>query len=1828
MNSIDAAINVVVNNASKVDRLISKVSQLNAIVESLNRAPIDFSGSRAVSQLDSADTSLKIFQKAAKDAKRDVNATAKSIDSYVDSLDSIRGQLAKLNPGTKKYEDALSRQAEITGELIEAKEKLTKAEQALASAQSSAAGQESLIKEAKAAQKLIGAINTLTDEYLKYGAVQQRGVRGQILKNQPNSSLAELGAQAKALEVVAANSRIASAEFNRFTIASQIAGQKIYQGRQEQLRAAAFGLSPEAPRANIGRQGDTSLTAARSQILDFVKSYDTVVKSEAAMSAFVSRGSELQSIVPYISKEWKLLEDVINNVNAEMKEMVSRVAGLRGQSSKIQSALGPATPVVAIQGVGEQGEDGYVPGSVRGATLQAFKQQEAYRKKIDDYNTRQAFLQERIEKSRDAGLLTEERSRLLINKLLDASADLERGNLDVAKSKTIEIERQRRQLEIITRNEAKPRYFGIKDLDFQDISGKLSSGGLVPGSPLGRVSETTAAVSLAQQKMREEERAVADAWKMRGGPALPPGSDGASGKGGIYRTGEFSPMDGNRRLTNTLASGAIIEQSLINLQNKGVDTSDRLVRLQSALNDAKRDTFDISLKNLDALSDEVGLAGKYAQLQRQILAGQDKAGESGLQQALKSLQEARGARESFFGGESPAKAIDQIGLDAFGNISRLSTRELKALSATFSEMRAVLDPTIQGFDRLDNQLRETIGNINRQVERRAPDADLLTRRFGPRAGRGISEGLIGGAFPLLFGQGIGASAGGLVGGAAGGFAGGGLGFGLSLIGTAAGSAFDTFNNNLKEVAKNLKDPTASLEAMKTAGLRVTPELEYLVQKLESSGRAAEAQRAVFAELEKQLGAGGVQQLQALNAEQKELDRQWQELSATLTTLLLPAITGTIAIVNDVINGFKGLGSVKLPPWLQKSIEAGTDFQNTIGSVVNPGFGISRLFAQNVVNRGREEAAKQSGAGAEDLTLQKQEGALQAQRQVADEIKSAYRQGFQIQQRAIDLERKTADIRRRIENEIFNKQQELLQRQADNDRKRAQVAIEAVDLEYQKRIANEEGRAAEVLAAEAELLKTRAQGEAEIATAKKLLELDISKRQREAQDYVYNLSREADSIRRETLSFEMEVADYRLEIQRKIENERLIAAAAEKAKGGATAFAVGGAFDTGLKTGPSSVIGGSAPYHQDISFGPNVGLEQQRQLMVALAKAYDDMGRKIELSNEAVKGRIFPLKGSAAEQNKFIADALAAHRSRGGGTGRSAIDFYAPAKGENRFGKSVENVAMYAPIVPGANLSYSKGGGAGASITATQNGQKIFELMHGRTDRALPGMSKMPGSAASATAAPTSTAAQLEKARSQADRRPVIAPVPVGMAAGAMARLNAQDTEIKQEAIALEQRLAQLQEERARQRLYEVARGPIEIRQRQEAVDLAKAELAAIKPISQDKQEAALFEAQAFEILKNRHATDKGILKTTKLQGEEKKKLEQAIADGLTNTEKQIKLDREALKLAQERRFIEAKAGLTQQLAVTGAAEQAGFFGAGASAYTNELLRSGDAAQAMQIAQQTKALENKQAIASIRGELNSLIDSTNIGIKAADGIGSAFSGAFQGVITSSMTAEEALSSFFKDVGAAFIQMATEIIAKQLVMITLQTILKILGAAGGGGGGGFSGGASGFGGSFDAGIPSVGNTTDFSGAFKFADGDAFGSPSLTKFADGAAFTNSIVSSPTLFKFADGGAMEDGVMGEAGPEAIMPLDRGPDGRLGVRASGLREAMGPPPGSPAPSVLNMSFESTVIGGVEYVSREQLEQAMAETRRAASRDGAQRGMTMTLDKIQNSSSTRRKIGV
>lgn len=65
-------------------------------------------------------------------------------------------------------------------------------------------------------------------------------------------------------------------------------------------------------------------------------------------------------------------------------------------------------------------------------------------------------------------------------------------------------------------------------------------------------------------------------------------------------------------------------------------------------------------------------------------------------------------------------------------------------------------------------------------------------------------------------------------------------------------------------------------------------------------------------------------------------------------------------------------------------------------------------------------------------------------------------------------------------------------------------------------------------------------------------------------------------------------------------------------------------------------------------------------------------------------------------------------------------------------------------------------------------------------------------------------------------------------------------------------------------------------------------------------------------------------------------------------------------------------------------------------------------------------------------------------------------------------------------------------------------------------------------------------------------AYFSDGVAAFGMGGTFANSIVRTPTLFKYAKGGALATGVMGEAGPEAVMPLTRGPNGKLGVSSYG----------------------------------------------------------------------------
>jgi hypothetical protein len=150
------------------------------------------------------------------------------------------------------------------------------------------------------------------------------------------------------------------------------------------------------------------------------------------------------------------------------------------------------------------------------------------------------------------------------------------------------------------------------------------------------------------------------------------------------------------------------------------------------------------------------------------------------------------------------------------------------------------------------------------------------------------------------------------------------------------------------------------------------------------------------------------------------------------------------------------------------------------------------------------------------------------------------------------------------------------------------------------------------------------------------------------------------------------------------------------------------------------------------------------------------------------------------------------------------------------------------------------------------------------------------------------------------------------------------------------------------------------------------------------------------------------------------------------------------------------------------------------------------------------------------------------------MGMSFSSAFEDAILDGKRFSEVLQSLERDIARIILRTA------------------VTGPAGEAIAGAVSGGMRSIMGSFSS--PTTGATPNYSNAnynpgavqvsaLPSANGNAFWGGHLIPFANGG-----VVSSPTMFPMARG----MGLMGEAGPEAIMPLQRGADGKLGVRAGG----------------------------------------------------------------------------
>jgi hypothetical protein len=882
-------------------------------------------------------------------------------------------------------------------------------------------------------------------------------------------------------------------------------------------------------------------------------------------------------------------------------------------------------------------------------------------------------------------------------------------------------------------------------------------------------------------------------------------------------------------------------------------------------------------------------------------------------------------------------------------------------------------------------------------------------------------------------------------------------------------------------------------------------------------------------------------------------------------------------------------------------------------------------------------------------LQSEEAKIKAQLRGVDAQRDRERAAEDIKLQAtnrVNLEKEIFELRRQLESDLFQQRQALAQKEVEIFRAAGELRIKQIEKANAKLIEGEEGASRAALEALNNYIATRERGELEIEAAKKTIAIEVTNLEKAISDYRYETEKKIAELRKKSADYERDSADAR---------QRAAGGTTAAAPGVAAGFQVG---STGRSTGP----------HLDIR-SPTGNKQAVIDEATAIIKAWQGQGLEyIQLSNANIDVKnMF----NEAELRKALAKEQAVHAKRSGG---GAIDIAVPA----------------GTLVPTPVGTPSWGGDGGWQATSLQTGN-LF--LHGLgTSVASPGGGRAAAPAATAAPAagaamPEAAAAAqryAEAVRSLAGAMERLRSLQAALTEANTAEAFDQIAKAAFPQVALEQyqdRLIELRytydaiasstadafnPERTANEVSRLTQLATANRERQQILKgiadqtkLSEAERA--KAIdSVNKQYGVYLQNIAQEaILKQRIlAAEQATNVITQLRTQardtyneiEALKLRnrltyEGVAPELIAAElAKLNIRREVNRLTAELNTqltteIQLRDQLNQKInGATGKEKEelekqlaaalaeierlrkqiGGVSSAGAEAAAAEDARAA--------AQTEPGQKIKGFIASMETQLKDLETvAINVSQSIGDAIGNSLANGISGLVEGTTTAKEIFAGFLKDVGNILVKEGTRMIGMYVAIGIAKMFAGLLGGAGGASKPALPGS---MGKATTTGITTgAGNVSDMLSGL--AENGAYFANNVTAFANGGAFTNAVVASPTLFKFADGGVQRTGLMGEAGPEAIMPLRRSASGRLGVDANGLREAMASGGGSMggAPT-LNMSFETTSIGGVEYVSRDQLEAAMAATRRDAARDGAKRGMSMTLDKLQQSPGTRGRVGL
>ncbi|NCX56200.1 MAG: hypothetical protein EBW87_03265, partial [Burkholderiaceae bacterium] len=936
-------------------------------------------------------------------------------------------------------------------------------------------------------------------------------------------------------------------------------------------------------------------------------------------------------------------------------------------------------------------------------------------------------------------------------------------------------------------------------------------------------------------------------------------------------------------------------------------------------------------------------------------------------------------------------------------------------------------------------------------------------------------------------------------------------------------------------------------------------------KLIESGRIQQAQVEIQTEIIKKIGVSGVNDLTDLGDSSTRLSKAWADFNLRLQAALAGPLAGLLdwvagivaasnqrgAAVSQIADIEQGLSGAKRNEFLNRLNQINLA-EGGIGQGILRDFGIGRSAKD--IARMRADLINEYAPLAKPLlpkgekTPEQIEADLDKSIEVANKIRSLRQQGVDVERnaqdlrlniedavyglrkRAADMEREAVQFRRSVEDQIFSKRQDLEQKFIDNDRKRQQNIIDAFDLQLQKAGAGLDQTAQGIVDAARQYIKTRAEGEADLLQNEKQLQLSLRQIDQETNRYRLEVENRVLQMSIQRDEFSRDVTKSRLQLERSIQ-------------------------DYAIKTEEYRLAMTKHRYEVEIN------LEKKKQIAAQIAPTGGN-------------GPVDRLMGSAAQREKFVQSQLVArwftpeqmaavmgsirqestfnpYAKEKDGTGLGLFQWsFGRAKKVPKFTgnwqKDIQNqLDLFQEELRSTEAKAGQKLMGATTLQAAALGMKQFER-YGKAGKRYDYMKdyylRFTNRAETLVSAETPVSPETPQ--------PVVpgAPsAPVLPSAPQLVSVN----DLLSQYIELQARIKlaladnnkvlteklELDAESAKFALEQQTVAPIRQFQEQNKelqLEIEKRRLRNRLLMEGVKPEIVEGEIRVLELNKTLNSVLRGIgVSTNELVKAELArvglnpklidstfKLTEATLASLVATTEDVK------KQEQLRKKLQAILDLKNRLEGK-ATSEADLAGKGARAAAEQDAAPGQKIQEF-IANATRDLNDLEALA--------IRVSQGIG----DAVGNSLANGITGLIEGTATAKEVFAGFLKEVGQILIQEGTKMIATYVAI----GIARMF--AGFGGKGGDGGNAA----------TALGSNPNVAKYAPLANGGVFDG-GFTAFAKGGMFTNSIVSSPTLFRFADGAGFSAGLMGEAGPEAIMPLTRGPGGRLGVDASGSGESI-----------------------------------------------------------------------